>query len=194
MSRARDTTTKTTASSSSNSPVPDAVHIATDANATVPDHVPDATVPDHVPDAPKVVPDPIGTVPDLVPDATVPDLVPEIDGTNVAATVSDLVPDLDGTNVDVEPSVEPSVEPPAKKRRPMTSDETGGHILYENGNLTWCSRCGAYGQERVHRLRDACQGHPGQAGFRLRRLLKGRHPLTNKPFDSRAVRVKLDTL
>ena len=61
--------------------------------------------------------------------------------------------------------------------------DAGGHILMIADEMTFCSRCGAYSTERIHGLGAACTGVPGPGqAFRLSRLRKSRHPLTNLAF------------
>ena len=62
--------------------------------------------------------------------------------------------------------------------------------MYQTGELTWCSKCGKYAVQRVYDLRDACPLRPTKGqGYRLKRLLNGRHPVDGKPLGTVAKRV-----
>ena len=67
---------------------------------------------------------------------------------------------------------------------PVARRDAGGHILFTIDELTFCFSCGSYSTERVHHLSGSCRGHPGDGqAYRLGRLKRGRHPLTNIPLD-----------
>jgi len=54
-----------------------------------------------------------------------------------------------------------------------------GHNVFLCGAIVFCARCGAYSETKVVHLQDTCRGMPasGSAAFRLRRLLRGKHPV-----------------
>ena len=55
-----------------------------------------------------------------------------------------------------------------------------GHRLVRVGNGMACRRCGAYAFQVVRLIGTGCSGRPrdAAAAWRLRRLLRGRHPTT----------------
>lgn len=67
-----------------------------------------------------------------------------------------------------------------------------GHILLVVDELTWCHRCGAYNTERIHGLNSPCQGVPGEGqAYRLQRLRRGRHPISNLAFSGAVKRLRV---
>jgi hypothetical protein len=59
------------------------------------------------------------------------------------------------------------------------------HQLRLTGPMVWCARCGHHALQRVRGLGEACAGRPeGVYAVRLRRLLEGRHPITDKPMET----------
>ena len=71
-----------------------------------------------------------------------------------------------------------------------SAERGGGHIGYMNGPIVWCSRCGCYADRFAVGLAKACNGRPSCDGkaFHLRRMLRGRHPVTGALFTDIAVR------
>ncbi len=67
--------------------------------------------------------------------------------------------------------------------------EGRGHRRYAYGTLVWCDRCGAYADRFAVGLARPCPGRPLYASraAQLRRLQRGRHPLTGSPFHDAAV-------
>ncbi len=59
-----------------------------------------------------------------------------------------------------------------------------GHIRFMTDDTTWCDRCGSYADAFAVGLARVCPGRPTCAGKEqhLRRLRRGRHPVTNLPF------------
>ncbi len=59
-----------------------------------------------------------------------------------------------------------------------------GHVRFMTDATTWCDRCGAYADTFAVGLANICPGRPQSAGKEqhLRRLRRGRHPVTNLPF------------
>ncbi len=59
-----------------------------------------------------------------------------------------------------------------------------GHIRFLSDGTTWCDNCGAYADSFAVGLSRVCPGRPTCAGKeqQLRRLRRGRHPVTNVPF------------
>ena len=74
----------------------------------------------------------------------------------------------------------------------VSREDAKGHVLLVADGLTWCWRCRAYSSSRIHGLNFACMGapRPGQ-GYRLSRLKRSRHPLTNEPFNQQVTRLRL---
>ena len=64
--------------------------------------------------------------------------------------------------------------------KPLHPSHRYGHFA----GVTWCWVCGSYATQRPLGLAKRCQ-HPTDAGVAvLRRIDKGRHPQSNRPFDS----------
>ncbi len=63
----------------------------------------------------------------------------------------------------------------------------GGHRRMMSGEVIWCARCGSYASELARGLARPCLGPPPPGGnsggrlWQLRRLRKGRHPVTGAP-------------
>ncbi len=59
-----------------------------------------------------------------------------------------------------------------------------GHVRFMSDDTTWCDRCGSYADAFAVGLARICPGRPTCAGKEqhLRRLRRGRHPVTNLPF------------
>ena len=58
-----------------------------------------------------------------------------------------------------------------------------GHARARQGGVTWCMRCGAYGELQHRGLLRSCPGAPTDASavFRLRSLQRGLHPRSRAP-------------
>ncbi len=67
--------------------------------------------------------------------------------------------------------------------------EGRGHRRYAYGSLVWCDLCGAYADRFAVGLARPCPGRPLYASraAQLRRLQRGRHPLTGHPFRDAAI-------
>ncbi len=67
--------------------------------------------------------------------------------------------------------------------------EGRGHRRYAYGPLVWCEVCGAYAERFAVGLAKPCPGRPLYASraAQLRRLQRGRHPLSGLPFREMAV-------
>ncbi len=61
-----------------------------------------------------------------------------------------------------------------------------GHVRFMSDSTTWCDRCGSYADAFAVGLARVCAGRPSCAGKEqhLRRLRRGRHPVTNIAFSS----------
>ncbi len=66
----------------------------------------------------------------------------------------------------------------------MGGTDGAGHIRYLSDGTTWCDKCGAYADSFSVGLSRICPGRPTCAGKeqQLRRLRRGRHPVTDIPF------------
>ena len=67
---------------------------------------------------------------------------------------------------------------------PQESPQGQEHLLMVSGAITWCHRCGAYGEARLRGLLRPCPGPLLGRGGRsttLQRLRAGKHPLTLAP-------------
>ena len=57
-----------------------------------------------------------------------------------------------------------------------------GHELMLTGAITWCRLCGAYGESRMRKLHQPCNGPAhGSSATQLRRLSAGIHPVSGLP-------------
>ncbi len=67
--------------------------------------------------------------------------------------------------------------------------EGRGHRRYAYGTLVWCDICGAYADRFAVGLARPCPGRPlyESRAAQLRRLQRGRHPLTGIPFRDIAI-------
>ena len=72
----------------------------------------------------------------------------------------------------------------------VQSVDADGHLLFTFGALVWCKACGKYGSAQTRGLKEQCVLRPTKGTeYRLKRLLTGRHPITNEPFTEPAKRL-----
>lgn len=100
---------------------------------------------------------------------------------------------LSHTQTDVHGIFDPSLRP-FDCSDTVDQRDADGHLLFVVSELTFCWRSGSYSTERVHRLSVSCRGTPGDGqGYRLRRLKRGRHPISNLELDGAVRRLQISS-
>ena len=75
---------------------------------------------------------------------------------------------------------------------PIQPTDADGHILMVTEGIIWCSLCGKYNDTRAHRLKEHCLKKPWPGtGYRLKRLMEGRHPISRRLLSGLAQRLTL---